>query len=150
MQAFECLKPFCTIGEAVATEAALEEAGIPCRVHEEFGGVWGSLGSARVLVAREDLERAAEVLTAGERTAEAVVYRGDSDGEENDYWNAPEAFAPFGDDDGKRPNEMQPWELAVLGPVWFLRGFVCFLYFAAVFAVSAAIGYFLALDFVRF
>ena len=143
----ECLKPLCTLGEAVATQMSLEEAGIPCRVCEELGGIWGGqaggLGSARVLVAREDLRRAAEVLRTREQTVEADASLGDSNDEEDDYWNTPEAFAAFEDDDGKRSNELQPWALIVFGPFWMV-------YFIVVLGLFATLGYLLVSDIMGF
>ena len=141
MHDLACLKPFCTSDEAAVLEAVLEEAGIQCEISEEAGGVWGfqvgSQGAARVMVAEEDLARAAEILKAHEAAMVAENSRGDSDGEEDPYWNAPEAFAPF--EDKEPPSGPQPWMANVFGPFWILP--------FAVVLVLFGIGFYLLVSF---
>lgn len=122
MHDLQCLKTFCTIGEAAAIEAVLEEAGIRCQISEEAGGIWGaqvgSLGSVRVMVATEEIEKATAVLQAHEEALGAEDSLRDQNDGEVPYWDAPAAFAPFEakkDDDSSEP---QAWELQVFGPFW--------------------------------
>jgi hypothetical protein len=118
----QCLKTFCTIGEAAAIETILENAGVRCRISEEAGGIWGaqvgSLGSVRVLVAEEDLERAADILRAHEESLRADAEKTDESGQP--YWNAPEAFAPFEGDSADAEKRLTPSQFVVWGIVLFV------------------------------
>ena len=139
MHDLTCLKPFCTADEAAVLEAVLEEAGIQCVVSEEAGGVWGaqvgSQGSARIMVAQEDLEKATGILEAHQAAVESEESREDSENTEDAYWNAPEAFAPFEDKKGEPSDAPRSWVLRVFGPFWIL-------YFAGL-LLLAGIGLFL-------
>jgi len=141
MQEFEYFRQVSTTGEAVAIVAVLKESGIPYRILDEGGGPWSgradNVGPAHVLVASENLERAGSLLKAREQALDIEDFGRDrGEAGEDDYWNAPEAFAPFEGDAASRPDEMRPRDFAVLGPL----GFVCLLYFSAVFGVSFALG----------